>query len=313
MERLAAADPMPDAERLAPDEQREADVLLERLLAMRVEPAERPRARRRWARLAAATVCAAGALFVALNLLDSDTTAPVGVIDRAIAALSQEDAVYHVVSRTRGEVSFDKRGARTLWNESWHTIGGRMHTRWYTDRNGRRGRFVEDFAGRRRPGRRGGPALRWSILNNTITESGFGSSGGGGGAPGIDPFDPARGLRELEAEGRLRVAGTTEVNGRRAYRLVSGTVRGNAGSKEHTELLVDAETYLPLARRYSGVYQDDSTFKVFTRYLTYERLPLNDKTRAHLDLDPHPGAKCSPFAGKMTGKRDVGFPNPCAR
>jgi hypothetical protein len=188
-----------------------------------------------------------------------------------------------------------------------------MHNTWYTDRNGRKGRYVEDFAGRRRPGRRGGPALRWSILDNTITESGFGSSAGGGGAPGIDPFDPARSLRESQAEGRLRVAGTTEVDGRRAYRLVSGTVPGHSGSREHTELLVDAETYLPLAQRYSALLKDESTYKFFTRFLTYERLPLNDKTRAHLDLDPHPGAKCSPFAGKMTGKRDVGFPNPCAR
>jgi hypothetical protein len=312
MDRLAAADPMPDAERLGPEQHHEADALLERLLATPVEPARRKRSHRRWTRLTAATACAAAGLFVVLNLVDSDAPAP-GVIDRAIAALSDGDAVYHVVSRSRGEVSFDPRGARTLWNESWHTTSGMMHNRWYTDRNGRRGRYVEDFAGRRRPGRHGGPALRWSIMTNTITESGFGSSGGGGGAPGINPFDPARGLRELQAEGRLRVAGTTVVDGRRAYRLVSGTVRGSGGSKEHTELLVDAETYLPLAQRYSGVYKDDSTFKVFTRYVTYERLPLNDKTKAQLDLDPHPGAKCSPFAGKMKGKRDVGFPNPCAR
>jgi hypothetical protein len=311
IERLAAADPMADAERLGPEQQREADALLERLLATPTEPVARPRARRGLRRFAVATAGAAAALFVVLNLVDSETPAP-NVIDRAIAALSDGDAVYHVVSRTGGKVSYDPHGTRTLWNESWHTTSGMMHTRWYTDRDGRRGRYVEDFAGRRRPGRRGGPALRWSARDNMITESGFGSSGGGG-APGIDPFDPARSLREFQAEGRLRVAGTTEVNGRRAYRLVSGTVRGHGGSKEHTELLVDAETYLPLAQRYSVLNKDDSTLTFFTRYVTYERLPLNDKTRANLDLDPHPGAKCSPFAGKMTGKRDVGFPNPCAR
>ena len=312
MERLAAADPMADAERLSAEQQHEADALLDRLLATPAEPVARPRARRRLLRFAAAAACAAAALFVVLNVVDSETPAP-NVIDRAIAALSDGDAVYHVVSRTRGEVSFDPRGTRTLWNESWHTTSGMMHNRWYTDRDGRRGRYVEDFAGRRRPGRRGGPALRWSILDNTITESGFGSSGGGVGAPGIDPFDPARSLRESQAEGRLRVAGTTEVDGRRAYRLVSGTVPGHSGSKEHTELLVDAETYLPLAQRYSALLKGESTYKSFTRFLTYERLPLNDQTKAHLDLDPHPGAKCSPFAGQMTGKRDVGFPNPCAR
>lgn len=311
MERLAAADPMADAERLGPEQQREADALLDRLLGTPAEPVARPRARRGLLRFAVATAGVAAALFVVLNVVDSETPAP-NVIDRAIAALSDGDAVYHVVSRTRGGVSFDPRGSRALWNESWHTTSGMMHNRWYTDRDGRRGRYVEEFAGRRRPGRRGGPALRWSARDNMITESGFGSSGGNG-APGLDPFDPARSLREFQAEGRLRVAGTTEVNGRRAYRLVSGTVPGDNGSKEHTELLVDAETYLPLAQRYSALLKDTSTVKFFTRFLTYERLPLNNKTRANLDLDPHPGAKCSPFAGKMTGKRDVGFPNPCAR
>ena len=312
MERLAAADPRSDAEPPSPEQQREADVLLERLLTTPVETVERPRRHRRWPRLVVVTACAAAALFLVLNVVDSETPAP-NVIDRAIAALSHEDAVYHVVSRTRGEASFDDRGPLVLWTESWHTTGGLMHRRTYTDRDGHRGRFVDDFAGRRRPGRRGGPALSWDARTNTITESGFGTSGGGGGAPGIDPFDPARGLRELQAEGRLRVAATTEVDGRRAYRLVSGNVSGSSGSKEHTELLVDAETYLPLAQRYSVLNKDRSTLKFFTRYVTYERLPLNDATKARLNLDPHPGAKCSPFAGKMTGKRDVGFPNPCAR
>jgi hypothetical protein len=104
-----------------------------------------------------------------------------------------------------------------------------------------------------------------------------------------------------------------EVDGRPAYRLASGPVPGMDRSVERVEFLVDAETYLPRAQRYFVRYKDGSTVTVSWRYLTYERLPLNDRTRAHLDLDPHPGAKCSPFAGKMTGKRDVGFPNPCAR
>jgi hypothetical protein len=28
--------------------------------------------------------------------------------------------------------------------------------------------------------------------------------------------------------------------------------------------------------------------------------------------DPHPDAKCSEFAHKLTEQRDLGFPNPCA-
>lgn len=54
-------------------------------------------------------------------------------------------------------------------------------------------------------------------------------------------------------------------------------------------------------------------FDISIRYLVYERLPLNARTREELDLDPHPGAKCSPmFNGKRKAER-VGFPNPCAR
>lgn len=52
----------------------------------------------------------------------------------------------------------------------------------------------------------------------------------------------------------------------------------------------------------------------FTRFLVYERLPLDAESRAQLDLDPHPGAKCSPGAGRLKGRRAaIGFPNPCAR
>jgi hypothetical protein len=43
----------------------------------------------------------------------------------------------------------------------------------------------------------------------------------------------------------------------------------------------------------------------------YERLPLNERNRAFLDLDPHPGAKCSQFAGELRGDKGVGFGNPC--
>jgi len=45
MERLAAADPMPEAERLSTEQQRDADALLEGLLATPVEH-DRRRARR---------------------------------------------------------------------------------------------------------------------------------------------------------------------------------------------------------------------------------------------------------------------------
>ena len=75
MERLAAADPLPDAERLTPDERQEADELLSRLLATPPEPAPPAparRPRRRWAFAAAAATCTALVAFAAVNVVDSD-------------------------------------------------------------------------------------------------------------------------------------------------------------------------------------------------------------------------------------------------
>jgi hypothetical protein len=46
------------------------------------------------------------------------------------------------------------------------------------------------------------------------------------------------------------------------------------------------------------------------KYLVYERLPFDGRSRAQLALDPHPGAKCAPEAGKLRD-RALGFPNPC--
>jgi hypothetical protein len=311
MERLAAADLMPDVAPLRPEQQREADALLERLLAT---PAERHRPHRRWPQLAAATAIAAAAVFAGLSVLDSDEGPVPHVVAKAVAALTDNDAVYHVQAIAHLRASdMPEEGKRVPFFESWHTTGGLMHRVTYAEKDGGKGRLYDDFAGRRRPGRRGGPALRYDARSNTITESGFGRVGGGG-APGLDPFDPSRGLKELQAEGRLRSDGRVEVDGKPAYRLVSGPVPGfEPHSVERVEFLVDAETYLPRAQHYFVRYKDGTTVRVVWRYLIYERLPLNDRTRSLLALDPHPGAKCSPFAGKMTGRRSVGFPNPCAR
>jgi hypothetical protein len=313
MERLAAADPMPDAERLSPEQQREADALLERLLATPVERAARRRrpGRLRWPHLAAASGAAAVAAFVALSLLGGGGSTP-NVVARATAALAEKDAVYHVLSKGRLTASGMGFGNQTLLFESWTTISGRLHRKAWLIRNGQKSRRYDDFAGRRRPGRLGGPAVRYDPLTNQILPSGFGSSGAGG-APGVDPFNPAGGLRELLAEGRLKPAGTIRVGGRRGYRLVSGPVPGGNGAVEHSEVVVDAETYLPLSERYTRRERDGSTVTVDMRYLTYERLPLNDRTEAQLDLDPHPGAKCGIAPRDLTGKRDVGFPLPCRR
>jgi hypothetical protein len=317
MEMLAAADPLRDGERLTPEEEREADALLTRLLATPAAAgteerrARRPRLRR-WAFAAAGVACSAVAAFAAANLVDSDGPGP-GVIEKAVAAVTREDVVYHVLQRAHATgAGFPERGP-TVYSESWHTTDGRVHAKTFAADGSRRGRLLDEVAGRRRPGRTSGPALQYDPRENTITESGVGRAPDADAVPDLDPFgDPAAQLRALEEEGRLRLAGTTRVGGGRAYRLVSdSTTRWRGFAFERVEYLVDSETYLPLSQRVSVRVDSERTYKLFTRFLVYERLPLNEKNRALLDLDPHPGAKCSQFAGELRGEKGVGFPNPC--
>ena len=315
MERLAAADPLPDAEQLTADEQREADELLERLVATPVSPAPRPsrtRSMRRWTLVAVGSACVALVAFAAADLLDSDAPGP-NVIELAVAAVSDDDAVYHSVERMRATGSDFGRGAAYV--ESWHTTAGHLHRRMYAVRGGRRGRQISEQAGRRTPGRRGGPALVWDSRRNVIQAIRFGTVSRPRGAPALDPFgDPAAALRAFEAQGRLRLAGRTELGGRPAYRLVSGYVDGfTPRTQDRVEYVVDAETYLPLAARYTHRNDRRKLIEIAVRYLVYERLPLNARTRTKLDLDPHPGAKCAQGADKLIGGGSLGFPNPCAR
>jgi hypothetical protein len=318
MERLAAADPQPDAERLGRDGQREADALLARLLATPIEGplAEsrpgRPRIRR-WAVLATGALCSAAAAFAAVNLLDSDTPGP-NVVEEAVAAVTREGVVYHVLERATGRgTGIPDVGRQTFYFESWHTTSGRVHRKTFAASGQRRGKLLEESAGRRLPGRRGGPLLRWDAYSNTISDAGFAVGSDPNGPPRLNPFgDPGTALKTLEQDGRLRLAGTARVGKRTAYRLVSGIVTSE-GEKHSIEFLVDSETYLPLVQRHRvGSAEKGITF--FTRYLVYGRMPLNAASRKQLDLDPHPGAKCSENAGKLKGRRAaIGFPNPCAR
>jgi hypothetical protein len=315
MKRLAAADPLPGAEQLSSEEQHEADELLARVLAapasLERHTLRRPRMRR-WALAAVATAGVALAAFAAGNLLDEDAPGP-NVVELAVAAVSAGDAVYHTVERTHLRGTGSLPDTRTIFHESWRTADGRQHQKWFRSSGGRRGKLMSETAGRRARGRRGGPMLIWDSHQNTITSSRFGTSRSSRGVPYLDPDgDPGPGLRALEAQGRLRLAASGEVDGRRAYRLVSDEVKGVvAGSSEQIEYLVDAETYLPLASNYLATYRGD-TFELHTRYLVYERLPLNAKTHGLLELDPHPGATCALGAGETMGRGTLGFPNPCA-
>lgn len=300
MERLAAADPVRDREPLTPEAQRGADAMLARLLATPVTEPRRPRVRPR-ALAVAGAACVALAVFVAINLLGSKAPGP-SVVDRAVAAVTR-GGVYHVVERMT--VRGPGRPAE-IDSESWYTHDGRLHRTAFTTRGGKR-QLAEDLAGRRRPGRLSGAALRWDPSANTIEESGFAE---GGGVPFLDPFtDPGERLQALEKQGRLRVAGTTSVDGKRAYRLVSGKVPVDKDQAE-VEIAVDAKTYLPLTQRLTLTTAAGPKVVAVTRYSVYERVALNEKTERSLALDRHAGAKCSEGAHELTEK-SLGYPNPC--
>jgi len=310
IERLAAADPLPDVETLTPEQRRESDVLLERLLATTVEARRR---RRRWPRVVVAGALGAVAVLAALSLLDSDEGSAPNVVAKAVAALTQPDAVYHAeVIPSLRSTEFPE-PSPNIFFETWHTTTGRLHWRTYVAKKGGRGRLLSDFAGQRRPGRLGGPALTYEARTNLIYESGFGRAPSGGGAPGVDPFNPGSGLKELQAEGRLKFAGEVDVAGRRGFRLVSGAVKGSDGSIQRSQIIVDEETYLPLEQRLFVRAPNGETTRVGWRYVKYERLPLNEATSKLLDFDPPPGARCRPGTEHLNRKGALGFPNPCGR
>jgi hypothetical protein len=207
--------------------------------------------------------------------------------------------VYHILERSKfSATGIPDAGRRTYYSEYWHTTGGRYHGKMFAARGERRGRLLSDMAGRRLPGRRGGPALLWNARSNTIVAMGF-AHRDASKAPlaSIASPTPAPRLRALEEQGRLRLAGSTSF----------------AGDEESVEFLVDSETYLPLAeRRWVGL-RSGAQIRFFNRYLVYERLPLNASSREQLDLDPHPDARCARGTGDVKGRRAPGFPNPCAR
>lgn len=311
MERLAAANPVRDGEPLSPAEHREMDELLARVVA---EPAEATRTRGRAPRIAIAATglaCAALAAFVALDLAGSDGPSTAGVVDKAVAATTRPNTIYHVLERVWTPRGSDGR-LGPFYMESWHTTDGRLHQKVFTPRGSRPGRLVQEIAGRRRPGRDGGPALMYSPRQNTIVFIGFGVRVRRG-SPILDPFaGPGAQLRQLRHDGLLRASGTTEIGGKRAFRLTSQSAKGPGHTRQRYEYLVDPKTYLPLRLIQTIRLDTGRRTKVVHRYLTYDRRPLNSRTRGQLALDHHPGARCRVGGPQLFNERELGFESPCA-
>ena len=134
-----------------------------------------------------------------MNLLDSDAPGP-DVVERAVAAVTREGVVYHVLERChRADTGLPDAGRQTFYFESWHTTGGRVHRKTFAASGQRRGKLLEEFAGRRLPGRRGGPLLRWDAYSNTISEAGFAVGSDPNGPPSSTPSRPGHRAEDTRA------------------------------------------------------------------------------------------------------------------
>jgi hypothetical protein len=291
IDRLAGADPLRDGERLTEADQREADGLLTRILAEDPQPAARPRRRpRAFVFAIAATACALAAAVLVVDLVDEDASGP-SVIDRAIAAVSDGNAIYHTVAWMRLG-STDAKPQR-LYVEAWYGPDHSTHTKLFSWPRHRKGKLRLEVTGRlhaKSNGRFAGTGAAWDAKSNTIELRRVGRDPASD-IPVIDPNrDPGRGMRDLQRAGRLHVAGTTTYAGRKVYRLVSRTERGGGAGWDRIVYLVDARTYYPVYFRWvSG--GGNGKIVADSRFLTYERLPFDAHGRKLLEMGPHPGAK----------------------
>jgi hypothetical protein len=300
---------VPSGEPTTPDERREADALLERLVAEPLTKPRRPRRARPLLRprrlaLAGALVAVLGTVtMVVADLIDSERGRN-GVIERAVAAVSEEDVIYAVSERWRLATRQQKPGARTHHETGlrryWLWPGGKR-TRFLDYRattDGTRGRLVSEFVD-------DGSRLRWWMADtNSIhvfdpsgDEDTEEPSSSDGDYPGFDPaFDPGDQLREHVDEGGLRVAGRTTLRGRKAYRLVSGRLSHPSPGTVWTRVVywVDARTFLPLALRDRTLIDFDpgprEQVDLRIDYLRYERHSVTDANERLLGMSPHPGA-----------------------
>jgi hypothetical protein len=295
MERLIAADPVSEAERLSEAEQAQADLLLASILAEDPAPAVRERRRpRSWMFAVAATACALAAALLVVDLADDEGAPGPSVVDRAVAAVTDEDAIYHMVARIRIQAIGHGAPRTHEWGyiESWYGPNHTSHTKGYELNHGHRGRLRFESADQLHPrpnGAFGGEGDIYDPLENTITHSRVGRSARTP-IPTPDPnSDPGEGMRRLERDGRLHLAGSQRFAGRKVYRLVSGPVRRGGGVDRYT-YLVDADDYYPVYFRWVSSGGGIRTLST-ARYLTYEPIPFDAQGRKLLDMDPHPGAK----------------------
>ncbi len=309
MDRLARANPAPADEPLSAEEQHEADALLARILADRpaAEPARRRTrtALRRVAPAAAILAVAVLAAVVVIDLVGSEEQDG-GILERAVAAVSREDVIYAITERQtvtseplepRTGTSLDERAFIRSW--LWGAGKRNRALRYRLLPTGRPGRLLEEAVVT--PERivsfdaKGRTTLDFAPdeVDPVGDQDESTKSPADSGYPGFEPgSDPGAQLRAHVESGRLRVAGRAVVRGRSAYRLVSSQ-RSDPRSgleSETVTYLVDARTYLPLEVRQRSVIDNSDDpergrelLTARIEYLRYEALPVNDRTKRHLE------------------------------
>jgi hypothetical protein len=284
MERLTAADPLPEAERLTDAERAEADALLARIVAEEPKRASRPR--RRWVPAVVATAAAIALALIVIDVVDQGAPGP-SVVDRAVAAVSVENSIYHTVA----VLTY---GHQHGYREGW--FGPRVtRQKLYAFRDGRRGKLLLEEVIRprlTRAGRHRHVGIVFDAEHNLIQRIPMGGGGGESDFPEIDPSrDPAAGLRELQREGRLRLVGSEEFEGRKVYRLVGDVAHQRGIRVNRLVYLVDAETYHPVLLEWVFAQHGPARVRFTARFTTYERLPATAENHKLLKMDPHPGAR----------------------
>jgi hypothetical protein len=298
MDRLARANPTPTGEPLTADEQREADALLERIVSDPPPSDQRRRVLplRRLVPAAGLLAVLALAGVIVIDLVDSEQRSG-GIVERALAAVSQENVIYAITERQTItskalEPGTDTTPTERVFARSWFWAQREQsHMLWYR---------VLPSGG---PGRLRGEAVStperiiwWDAKGKKLLAYRWKQGEPKGPPadsqyPGFDPAsDPGAQLRDHVEHDRLRVAGRTTVRGRTAYRLVSSPIPDPDSLRDRTTVtyLVDARTYLPLEVRRRGVIDHSDVpgrerLTARIEYLRYQPLPVTDETKRLLE------------------------------
>jgi hypothetical protein len=285
MERLTAADPLPEADRLTEAEQADADALLARIVAE--QPEQIRRARRHWLPAIAATAAAVVLALVVIDVVDEGAPGP-SVVDRAVAAVSVENSIYHTVE----VLTF---GHQHAYREGW--FGPRVSRQKIYYHRGKLA--VEEVLQPRltRAGRHVG--IIFDAKHNLIQRVRMYRGARNSDFPELDPSqDPAAALRELQREGRLRLVGSEDFEGRKVYRLVGDAPSRPGIRVNRLVYLVDANTYYPVLLEWVFARHGAARVRFTSRFTTYERLPATAENRKLLKMSPHPGAKVLDYRGR---------------